>query len=172
MIEEIFNREIEDDNDDNDPATEEQGRPEAQIVSMSTLSEVPGTQTNPIPEKLNNRMRERAAVFEHCVKMNRLLKTQQAGAPLRNCLVQRVKFEGPDSPMDLIKAPEEGVEAPLENSTDQDKRAAQNKLYEDFSKTQLEEMEKLAVELAEYRALASVLEGKAKPLWEAKMTPE
>jgi len=45
-----------------------------------------------IPEKQFNRMSERVKVFESCIAMNQMLKSQPADSVFRNCLVQRIKF--------------------------------------------------------------------------------
>ena len=72
IIEEIFNREIEDDLDDIDPSKDTQCDP---VININD----DGVEQPPvIPEKQFNRMRERVVVFENCISMNRVLKMQPA----------------------------------------------------------------------------------------------
>lgn len=81
IIEEIFNREIEDENDDINPSEDKQCDP---VINVGE----DGIEQPPvIPEKQFNRMIERVNVFENCVDMNRVLKTQPDSSELRNCLV-------------------------------------------------------------------------------------
>jgi hypothetical protein len=69
------------------------------------------------------------------------VKKQPEGSLLRHCDVQRIKFEGPSDPMDLPTPPEDGSEPP---AIDEERKAAEFKLYDDFAATQKEMMEDLA----------------------------
>lgn len=91
LIEETWNREIEDDHDDTEPTEEDElRRPETSNLLHATsalaTAQADSSKT-PAPEKLLNRMKERVRVFESCILINRLLKTQPLDSQLRNCLV-------------------------------------------------------------------------------------
>lgn len=69
-----------------------------------------------------NRMYERVVIFENLVQMNCLVKKQAAECAARNCIVQRLKFEGPADPMEIPPPPEDGSE-PL--PIDEERKAAE-----------------------------------------------
>lgn len=91
LIEETWNREIEDDLDDTEPTAEDElRRPEMASLLQATAALSPPQSDGvkpPEPEKLLNRMSERTRVFENCILINRFLKTQPADSHLRHCLV-------------------------------------------------------------------------------------
>ena len=113
MIEEIFNREFDSDDEEmmsspvkestryNDPEADAQNQDE----SKEDLAPKP-------VEKLFNKRKERAAQFEELVQINRIMRRQPKTSDLRECVVERPKFEGPADPIDLLPPPEEGQEPP------------------------------------------------------------
>lgn len=92
---------------------------------------------------------ERAQVFNDVVQINRMLKKQPLGSELRQCVVKRLKFEGPASPMDLPTPPEDGSEPP---PVDEELKAAQFKMYEDFAAKFKMEIDGIAESLQDFRS--------------------
>jgi hypothetical protein len=64
----------------------------------------------PKPENKKCKMSERVRVFENCIEINRILKKQPIGSAARECIVERMKFVGPDDPMYIPPTPEDGSE--------------------------------------------------------------
>jgi hypothetical protein len=83
IVEEIFNREIEDETDDVETPKE----PIKSAESLQKSDGEEGEEKPKVPEKLFNKMVERVAVFENGIKINRLLKTQAVGSNCRECIV-------------------------------------------------------------------------------------
>jgi len=100
------------------------------------------------PEKRFNKQDERVIAFNEIVEINRIVKKQPEGSQLRHCDVQRLKFEGPADPMDLPTPPEDGSEPP---AIDEERKAAELKLYDDFATTQKEIVDELAADLANFK---------------------
>ena len=124
MIEEVFNREF--DSDDEETAANLSQVPSNKNPTPMTppSDKQPGDETTKeeVKEKLFNRKVERAQVFEELVEMNRIVKSQPAGSDLRNCKIERMKFVGPEKPVDLPPPPEDGQEPqPLEESVEREK---------------------------------------------------
>jgi hypothetical protein len=89
IVEEIWNREIEDETDDIDPKTDKKNREEAIRVHKENMLQSGQSQlsTKPsLPEKLFNKLYERVIVFENGVEINRILKTQPISSHARNCI--------------------------------------------------------------------------------------
>ena len=81
-------------------------------------------------EKQINTLAERAQVFNDVVQINRLFKKQPLGSELRQCMVKRLKFEGPVNPMEIPPPPEDGSD-PL--PIDEELKANQFKYYDMFA---------------------------------------
>ena len=64
-------------------------------------------------------------------------------------MVKRLKFEGPANPMDLPTPPEDGSEPP---PVDEELKAAQLKMYEDFATSFKKQVEGLAESLQDFRS--------------------
>lgn len=62
--------------------------------------------------------------------------------------MQRLKFEGPRDPMDIPTPPEDGSEPP---AIDEERKAAEFKLYDGFGTTQKEMVEELAQDLSKFK---------------------
>ena len=88
IIEELFNREIEDENDDVEPTAVEK-KPSEEVMETNEGKGVEGEDNQPKspPEKLFNKMYERVAVFENVIQINRFLKQQPVGSDCRQCVV-------------------------------------------------------------------------------------
>lgn len=71
LIEEIFNREMEDEDDDDTKV--DATKPKEEVVEP-VQEPAEGEERPATPEKMKNRLTERAAVFEEIVQINRLLK--------------------------------------------------------------------------------------------------
>lgn len=96
-------------------------------------------------EKLFVGSKARADVYEHTIAINRLMKRASCQA---NFVVKRLKFNGPADPMDIPEAPEEGGEPP---AVDEERKAAEFKLYDDFGLEQKQQIEELAEKLCEFK---------------------
>ena len=130
MIEELFARDIDDDNEE-EVAMRQTTQSQMATDNAAGGAEGSGAEAEPKPrEKLNNLLAERAQVFTDVVQINRLFKKQALGSELRQCMVKRLKFEGPTSPMDIPTPPEDGSEPP---PVDEELKATQFKMYDDFS---------------------------------------
>ena len=143
VIEEIFNREIEDEADEAPAADMYKAEPAGTLVEGEAPAEA-----KTAPEKRFNKQAERVVPFDEIVEINRIVKKQPAGSQLRHCDVQRLTFEGPADPMDLPTPPEDGSEPP---AIDEERKAAEFKLYDDFATTQKEMVEELAADLANFK---------------------
>ena len=71
LIEEIFSREMEDEDDDDTKVDTLKPKDE---VAAPVEEPAEGEEKPVVPEKLKNRLSERAAVFEELFQINRLLK--------------------------------------------------------------------------------------------------
>lgn len=74
IIEELFNREVEDELDDITPEADRLAREEEIKQASASTEEI--QEPKSVSEKLFNRMYERVRVFENGILVNRLLKTQ------------------------------------------------------------------------------------------------
>ena len=148
LIEEQFNREIEDDEDD-----DTDGQPvtlnEEEFDDIRSTIGTPAEGETPKPEKLKNKMSERIRVIENCVQINRILKKQPIGSAARECLVERVKFVGPNDPMHIPPAPEDGSEP---EPIDEELKNREFKYYEVFASVQKAKIEELATHLSEFKS--------------------
>jgi hypothetical protein len=134
LVEEAFNRDIEDEEDDD--ITVSVMPPSSTIISDDEpkKGETIDADEEPkkIPEKLKNKLSERVRVFDNVVNINRFLKKLPIGSNARNCIVERVKFEGPSNPMEILPPPEDGSEP---EPIDEELKAKEFKFYDDFAAT-------------------------------------
>ena len=148
LIEEQFNREIEDDEDD-----DTDGQPvtlnEEEFDDIRSTIGTPAEGETPKPEKLKNKMSERIRVIENCVQINRIIKKQPIGSATRECIVERVKFVGPNDPMHIPPAPEDGSEP---EPIDEELKNREFKYYEVFASVQKAKIEELATHLSEFKS--------------------
>lgn len=146
LVEEVFARDL----DDDDEEEEARQAAEAQLQERAASPEQSGAEGEPRPkEKLLNVLAERAQVFNDVIQINRMLKKQSLGSELRHCVVKRLKFEGPANPMDLPTPPEDGSEPP---PVDEELKAAQFKMYEDFAAKFKTEIDGIAESLQDFRS--------------------
>lgn len=135
MIEEIFNREFDSDEEETDAKLSQvpSVKNPTPMTPQSDRQSPDDPKTEIVKEKLINRRKERAQQFEELVKINRIVKSQPSGSDLRNCKIERIQFEGPVNPIDLPPPPEDGQEPqPLEEEVEKEK-AKQFMMYEMFS---------------------------------------
>lgn len=112
---------------------------------------------------------ERAQVFDDVIKINRMLKKQALGSELRQCVVKRLKFEGPAKPMDLPTPPEDGSEPP---PVDEELKATQFKMYEDFAATFKKQVDEVSESLQDFRSERSRAMTNLVQLWPILLDPE
>lgn len=174
LVEEAFNRDIEDEEDDDitvstlPPRTEiVPAGEEAKVDEAANAGAEEGEKK--APEKLKNKLSERVRVFENVVGINRLLKKQPIGSAARNCIVERIRFEGPADPMDIPTPPEDGSEP---EPIDEEQKAKEFKFYDDFAAKQRGSVEEMARDLQEYRETKAVYGQNLKPLWAAPVDLE
>ena len=101
-----------------------------------------------MPEKKKCKMNERVRVFENCVQINRILKKQPTGSAARECIVERIRFVGPNDPMYIPHVPEDGSEP---EPVDEEKKAREFKFYDIFASVQKAKVEELAQNLTEFK---------------------
>ena len=151
LIEEQFNREIEDEEDDDTNGLPVNINEHQDFDDMK--SQVVGTPLaegeTPKPEKLKARMSERVRVIENVVQMNRILKKQPLGSAARECIVERVKFVGPNDPMYIPPTPEDGSEP---EPIDEEQKTREFKFYEVFATVQKAKIEEFATHLTEFKS--------------------
>lgn len=138
LVEESFNRDIEDEEDDD--ITVPTLPPPSEIVPVEEeakkVEAVEGSVEDgesKAPEILKNKLSERVRVFENVIQINRFLKKQPIGSAARNCLVERIKFESPADPMEIPTPPEDGSEP---EPIDEERKATEFKFYDDFAAKQ------------------------------------
>jgi hypothetical protein len=173
LIEEQFNREIEDEEDD-----DTEGLPislkndhfdDAKSVGGATPTAADDKSHKSQHEKLKCKMSERVRVIENCVKMNRILKRQPIGSNARQCIVERIKFVGPHDPMYIPPIPEDGSEP---EPVDEERKTREQRYYDVFATVQKTKIEEFATHLSEFkyekdRALKAI-----KQLWPVPIDPE
>ena len=167
LIEEQFNREIEDDEDDDTDGQPINMNQEEFDDIRQTIS-TPAEGETPIPEKLKNKMSERIRAIENCVQINRILKKQPIGSAARECIVERVKFVGPNDPMDLPTPPEDGSEP---EPVDEEQKTREFKFYEVFGSVQKAKIEELATHLSEFKSEKDRAQKALKQLWPVPIDP-
>jgi len=133
LVEEIFNRDIDDEEDD-DTKVSQLGDSKAEInpqLTSGSLDELKGdskiesdaaaanndpNESSVIkpPANVTNKLTHRAMVFENALQINRILKQQPLKSECRNIVIERLKFEGPQNPFEGQILVEEGAEPPSE----------------------------------------------------------
>jgi len=166
LIEEIFSREMEDEDDDDTKVDPSKAKEEA-VAPVEEPAE--GEEKPAVPEKLKNRLTERAAVFEELFQINRLLKKQPSGSVLRSCIVERMKFQGPADPMDLPVPPEDGSEPP---AIDEERKAKEFKFYDDFALVLKNLVTSAASDLQQFKGESSAAQQNLKQLWPVPIDPD
>ena len=144
LIEEVFSRDADDDEEEVAVQAMQSQTPEQEGNAENSGAEVEPKKK----EKLFNLLAERAQVFEELLQINRMLKKQPLGSELRQCIVKRLKFEGPANPMDLPTPPEDGSEPP---PIDEELKATQFKLYDAFATKLKALVDELAQSTQEFR---------------------
>lgn len=165
LVEELFSRELDDEDDEEEAKRAEEAHAAARVGSP----EQEGAEEVPKPkEQLFNLLADRAKVFEDVIKINRILKNQALGSELRQCVVKRLKFEGPANPMDLPTPPEDGSEPP---PVDEELKAAQFKMYEAFADRFKKQVEDLAESLQDFRGERARAVSNMVQLWPVPVDP-
>jgi hypothetical protein len=72
---------------------------------------------------------ERVREINEIIAINRILKSITGC----QCIVKRIKFYGPDDPMEILPPPEDGSEP---EPIDEERKAKEFKLYTEFAKEQ------------------------------------
>ena len=80
--------------------------------------------------------------------MNRILKKQPLGSAARECIVERVKFVGPNDPMYIPPVPEDGSEP---EPIDEELKTREFKYYDVFAAVQKAKIEEFATHLTEFK---------------------
>lgn len=164
LIEELFGRDI----DNSDEEDEINAKRELDILGPVAKTPEEGEEpSHPVSpakrEKLFKGLKYRADQFEQLIAINRLAK--KAG---KNFIVKRCQFRGPANPMTI---PEPTEEVP-EPEIDQDLKAAEFKLYDDFAAEQRADVDALALRLTTYKGQLARAREDPQQLWPLPPDPE
>ena len=128
----------------------------------------PAEGETPRPEKQKARMSERVRVIENVVQINRILKKQPQGSAARECIVERVKFVGPNDPMYIPPVPEDGSEP---EPIDEEQKTREFRFYDVFATVQKAKIEELATHLTEFKSEQGKAQKALKQLWPIPFDP-